>query len=499
MDSSSLEFGPDFYRKILEKSPYGYVIFKPVHEEKALVDFEIIYFTPGLLEYTGFRSENLQVGLRLFEIYPVREQYLPVLQRVIDRGRPYFETHYYYPARAWIRVVAVPFREAELMLVLEDITPSMSQAQLLETIVSESLLPLLLLRAVRDYAGLVTDFTVLMTNPANARYVNRTPQEMIGCRWADVFPDVHTTGLFQRAVETTETGRSQRFTLPYQNGDERIWMDILMVKQDDGVLLTFSDVSASIRYQQQLVNMNQALEMSNDNIHQFASVASHDLQEPLRKIKAFSDILLSQYGDRMDEEGVGLVNRLQHAVTRMHALVSDLLAYSRLTTRPANMRSIDLNKLAEEVISDAAASIRKSGAEVQLDKLPRVKGDMRQLYQLLDNLLNNALKFHQPGKPPVVHIRGEVVNRPVVEPGAFPSEEKAYAKIDFIDKGIGIDDRHLERIFGMFQRLHGAEKYPGTGVGLALCKKIVENHKGLLTVKSLPGEQTTFTVYLPLD
>ncbi|MGH8644825.1 MAG: sensor histidine kinase [Gammaproteobacteria bacterium] len=238
------------------------------------------------------------------------------------------------------------------------------------------------------------------------------------------------------------------------------------------------------------------LERSNRELQDFAFIASHDLQEPLRKIQAFGDRLKARYGDTLEAQGRDYLERMQNAARRMHDFINDLFTLSRVTIKARPFVPVALEEVAQEVVSDLEARIEETGGRVKVDTLPTIEADPVQMRQLLQNLIDNALKFHRPEEPPFVQIRGTLI-----EPNELAGEEAAdnrFCKIVVTDNGIGIDEHYLDKVFTPFQRLHGRGEYEGTGMGLAVCRKIVERHGGRIGATSTPSEGTTFWVTLPL-
>lgn len=232
------------------------------------------------------------------------------------------------------------------------------------------------------------------------------------------------------------------------------------------------------------------LARSNQDLEQFAYSASHDLQEPLRKVMAFGSLLEKEYGATLEGDGHLYLDSMAKATRRMQTLINDLLGYSRVTTRGKTFVAVDLNEVVRGVLSDLEVRIGETHAQVNVGDLPAIHADPTQMRQLLQNLIGNALKFHKRDEHPVITVSAE----PVADAAGPP----AHCRIRVKDNGIGFDEKYLERIFGVFQRLHGRDEYEGSGIGLAVCRKIVERHGGTITATSQPGEGATFSVTLPL-
>lgn len=254
------------------------------------------------------------------------------------------------------------------------------------------------------------------------------------------------------------------------------------------------------RVQQRTDELHQAnieLINSNNNLQQFAYAASHDMQEPLRKIQSFSSRLQTIYGKQLDDNGVFMLNRIQDASKRMSAMIDDLLAYSRLTTRDGEFSAVHLASIVSSVIADLEISIQEQKTKIIAGELPVVWGNASQLTQLMQNLISNAIKYRTPDQISEVTITYRDVEE--LEKNTLPKllTDHRYVRLEVTDNGIGFDEMYLDRIFQMFQRLHGRSEFSGSGIGLALCKKVVQNHHGYITAKSQPGKGSTFIVYLP--
>ena len=227
------------------------------------------------------------------------------------------------------------------------------------------------------------------------------------------------------------------------------------------------------------------LARSNEELDQFASIASHDLQEPLRKVRTFTEQLVVIEGDHLSETGRDYLQRTNAAAERMQRLIEDLLRFSRVTTQGHPFQPVNLGEITRQVLIDLEAQVEDTNAVVHVGTLPTINADELQIRQLVQNLVSNALKFHREGVPPEVEIDATVAD--------------GWVKLSIQDNGIGFDPRYNQRIFRVFERLHGRTEYPGTGIGLALCRKIAERHGGQIVAESQSDVGSTFIVTLPLS
>lgn len=254
-----------------------------------------------------------------------------------------------------------------------------------------------------------------------------------------------------------------------------------------------------VQLNQELTEANHLLERSNDNLQQFAYIASHDLQEPLRKIQSFGDMLKTNHGTDLGD-GISLLERMQVAAGRMSTLIRDLLAFSRISTKREVETPVPLNQVIDTVLYDLDLTISETAAQITAGSLPTVNGNKSQLEQLFQNLLSNALKFRQADVPPHIQVRCQPVTAAALPPAVRPTRQAAvYHQIDVIDNGIGFDQKYADRIFQVFQRLHGRQQYAGTGIGLAICEKVTSYHGGAITATSQLGQGAVFSVYLPAE
>ncbi len=282
-----------------------------------------------------------------------------------------------------------------------------------------------------------------------------------------------------------------------------IWLATTKVplRDVDGTCIGLVGVSSDISFrkltEEQARQSADQLRRSNHDLQEFASVASHDLQEPLRKIQAFGDRLKMKCGEAVGETGRDYIDRMQSAARRMQTLLHDLLTLSRITSRANPFEEVKLAEIVRDVLGDLEVRIEQTGAKVEIGFLPVIEADPAQMRQLFQNLISNAMKFQKPGAVPEVIVSAKI--RELAEqqlPGAAPGDSVCQIMVQ--DNGIGFDEKYLDRIFTVFQRLHSRSEYEGTGIGLAVCRKIIDRHAGVISAKSAEGEGATFIVTLPV-
>ncbi|NIJ52523.1 PAS domain-containing sensor histidine kinase [Dyadobacter arcticus] len=244
---------------------------------------------------------------------------------------------------------------------------------------------------------------------------------------------------------------------------------------------------------------NNRLIRSNENLEQFAYIASHDLQEPLRKIQSFGNLLKARFSEQLGE-GIIYLDKMQAAARRMSVLIEDILAFSHATLQDSGISRVALNEVVNDVMVDLEAAIHQAGAAIAVPVLPQVRGDAAQLSQLFQNILSNAIKFKRKGTQPVIEIRWNIVSSLDLPDHVHPrTVTAAYDRIDISDNGIGFDQQHKDRIFKLFQRLHSKSEFEGTGIGLAICEKVIGNHGGAIGVESQIGTGSTFSIHFPIS
>jgi PAS domain S-box-containing protein len=294
----------------------------------------------------------------------------------------------------------------------------------------------------------------------------------------------------QVAAATGKPANNYDFDLVFNDGSVRTVLGNVnplfdQNRKPSGAVAVFMDITDRRREREQLKHYAEELERSNQALRDFSFFASHDLQEPLRKVQGFGHLLETRFSQELGAQGQDYIARMISASNRMSEMLQDLLAYSRVTTQREPFVEIDLGAVAQEVLSDLEVRIMNTGAKVELSELPSLHADRMQMRQLLQNLIGNALKYHREGVAPVVRVTSRII-------------EKSKVEIMVNDNGIGFDMKDAGKIFEPFIRLHSKWDYEGTGMGLAICKKIIERHNGTIYVSSLPGQGSTFTITLPL-
>jgi len=299
-----------------------------------------------------------------------------------------------------------------------------------------------------------------------------------------------------RAIDLGEVSRNVELIMDRPNGQKiPLLLHAGPIRDEKGEVVggvvAWQDITERKRAEQALQTYARKLERSNRDLQDFAFIASHDLQEPLRKVQSFGDRLAERYQLVLDAEGLDFLNRMRNAAVRMQKMVNDLLAYSRVMTKPEPFAEVDLNRVVEQAVSDLELRVESSAAQIEVSDLPVIEADGIQMQQLFQNLLGNAIKFHQPGFPPMIKIFCRTTASP-------QSKDQGFIEVIVQDEGIGFDEKYLDRIFQPFQRLHGQSKFDGSGIGLAVCRKIVERHSGSITAHSKPGQGASFIVKLPV-
>lgn len=358
--------------------------------------------------------------------------------------------------------------------------------QYLQNIINLCKEPIQVLQPVYE-GNTIVDFRFALTNAAYASYAGATPAELYGKRVGDVFPGYFETSSFTKVVEVFKSGIAQTWEIHYEADGLNLHNLMSATRMNNEVVVYFTDFTAMKNLQLELMLNIGELERSNQHLEEFAHAASHDLKEPIRKVKVFTGQLRKKMDHTISREENDLLDRIESASDRMGQLVEDLLQYSHVSHVPREKDKIDVNEVVAQVLQDLDLDIQESGTRLNVGRLPVINGYRRQLQQMFQNLISNAIKYRRASVSPQIDISCRT--REI--------DFKKYYEISVSDNGIGFDPQYAERIFHMFTRLHSKAEYSGTGVGLSIVKKVVENHKGFITATSEPGNGSTFTIQLP--
>jgi len=368
---------------------------------------------------------------------------------------------------------------------------------------------------VQNSSDLITildfDGKIIYESPAITNVLGYELSELIG---QDSFEIIHPEDvekrkeIIKKLIDEPHSIINTEMRFKHKNGNWHFLETAVRLVDDEenglkGILVNSRDVSQRKQDEEKLRLYTLKLEQSNRELQDFAYVASHDLQEPLRKVQAFGDRLDRKCGEILTDEGRDYIKRMRDASARMQTLINDLLTFSRVTTKAQPFKSLNFAEVVQGVVSDLEVRIEQTNAIVEIGELPKLEADESQMRQLMQNLIGNALKFSKRDEMPHIKIYCEQFTNSVGAfsiNGEFHTTEAAdnFCKIIVEDNGIGFEEKYLDRIFTVFQRLHGRGEYEGSGVGLAVCRKIVERHNGEITAESEPQKGAKFIVTLPL-
>ncbi|WP_159469954.1 PAS domain-containing protein [Dyadobacter sp. 3J3] len=498
-----------------------------------------------MLNYWGKDSSVL--GKPLAEVLPeLKEQsFLNILNTVLETGEPYkalnmraelfidgvLKSHYfdftYQPVRN---------KDGEVYGVM-DMAVDVTDRVIAQQKIDEAQRQILSSFEQSPVAIALIDeceLTFTMANPFYAELVGRTPEQLIGYPLSIALPELKGQGLDDLLRKVMATGKpyiteEKAVVITRENKEETIFVDLTYQPRRHsngtifGILVIATDVTGQVRNRQnieasearyrqfsqeleqrvdqrtqELTLANEDLVRLNGNLRQFAYIASHDMQEPLRKIQTFSSMLTQKEGNQLDETSSHLLQRIGAAAARMSSLIRDVLTYSLVDNSQQKFARISLNSVITDVLETLSLEIEQRNAFIEVNDLTELQGDKSQLIHLFQNLISNAIKFTPHLQEPNIRIQHFKKKRNELPAEVQPvSNAHEFHQINVSDNGIGFEPQYLDRIFKVFQRLHSQSKFPGTGVGLAICERVVANHGGGITAHSKPGEGATFCIYLP--
>ncbi len=474
-----------------------------------------ILANPADLKNLRCKTEAEAVGKTDFDLFPreIAEKFWADDQKVIQ-GQPVINREEYFlndkGEKHWLLTSKLPLRDQNgkitgLVGIGSDITERKLAEEALDR--ERSLLRTLIDNLPDCIYAKDAEGRKILANPADLKNLRcKTEAEAVGKTDFDLFPREIAEKFWADDLKVIQgqpvINREEYFV--NDEGEKRWLLTSKLPLRDQngqvtGLVGIGSDITerklaeeALLTSEAKLRQFTTQLERSNRELQDFAYVASHDLQEPLRKIVVFGERLKEQGAGKLDEQSTDYLDRMQKAAARMQTLINDLLSFSRVTTKARPFVQVDLAEVARDVVTDLEGRIELVKGRVELGTLPTIDAEALQMRQLLQNLIGNALKFRRPEAPPVVKVEAQIIPNPAV-----PNEK--LCRLTVSDNCIGFDEKYLDRIFNVFQRLHTRNEYEGTGMGLAIVRKIALYHGGDITAKSKPGQGSTFILTIPAN
>lgn len=502
------EFTQKTLRNVIDNSLDCIMAFRAVRDKRnTIVDFEWI-LANAVSQSTLYPSHENLLGKRLLQVSPesATDGLFQLYQAVVESGVPnQVERHYQQGTKnTWYNITAVRLEDG-FVVTYSDITSQKLQRMLIEE-------REVLLKDAEQVANMgswkwIKSSDELIWSDGLYRVLGKSPAAYTPS-WSSFMDNVHLEdrpAMRNFLLELKGTVKVSRLEYRIEIDDSlRYLAMILKPLQSNGtpqanVLGTVIDITERKLYENQLKQYTSELKRSNEDLEQFAYVASHDLQEPLRKIRAFGD-LASKGLSKADAVKSDYISRMQSAAARMQVLIEDLLLFSRVSRSANQFEPLSMQALMEEVLDDINEQVRREGAQVEVGPLPDIRGDRTQIRRLFQNLISNAIKFHKPDLRPEVNISGRIMrSHEILSDYSIVVAPKEWACFVVKDNGIGFEEKYAERIFNIFQRLHGRHEYEGTGIGLSICRKIVSNHHGYIVGRGKENAGAEFITILPID
>lgn len=485
---------------MLESTDDGILLFRAVRDQdRVITDFSIQHYNAQALLFAQ-RTHEEMAGKTLLQVFPGTQEtgLFASYCEVVTKQQPFRQEQFYDRdgLRSWFKIVARATQD-HLLVTFRDI--SEYKRIIVEKERSENL--------HQSFISTLPGIDVaLISKDLQIVIAKGTPFSAFG------YPDTvrPKEALFRQVPHDAsekivslchEGWAGKSIKTEISADDVRYQISLVPIKDPEGifgVLLVSVDISLFNTSEGDLRNQLYVLESAKESLEQFAYVASHDLQEPLRKIRAFGDRLTAKYAEQLQGSGQDYIERMQNAAERMQQLIDDLLQYSRVGRIKGEPQAVDLNEVIDGVLKDIITKTDQGQVNISVQDLPTIVGEPWQIKQVFQNLIGNAIKFRKKEVLPKVHISAREM--PLDELRHIQKDilpDTTYYEITVTDNGIGFDEKYLDRIFDIFQRLHGRTEYSGTGIGLAICRKIVENHLGTISARSVPGEGARFSVVLP--
>ncbi|ARK12420.1 ATP-binding protein [Fibrella sp. ES10-3-2-2] len=508
-----IDHPPHILKQVLDNMQAGLVLARPIRDEHhRIIDFQFVLTNDYNARITG-RTVDEMTGARINDLFPGWQgsELFRYYTEAVETNQTKRITFAYdeFGMKGWFDGT-FSCVEGCIMYTYSDVTPlkeaemaQQQQAALLEQVMNTTPASIVVHQSIRNEAGEIIDFRMTQLNQVAADLLQSSINKVQFRRISTYFPGLADTPLFRAYKQVVKTGTSTRMDVPW--GDR--WFDFSVARFGDGIVVAVQDSTAVRTYRQQLEQTNLDLKRSNENLESFAYIASHDLQEPLRKLTSFANLLHTQYAGQFNTDVTDIIRRMNASAIRMRLLIQDVLAYARIGKQQEQARAVDLTQLFNELAAEELwSSMYQSKAILTIGELPTVLAEPTQMRQLFQNILANAVKFCPKGTTPTITITSRIIASEALPAGSSSDRRTAgqkppiayFHEISVHDNGIGFDQKYTDRIFQIFQQLNGRNRYEGSGIGLAICQKIVEKHDGAITASSKSGEGSTFRVYLPV-
>ncbi|GAA4412904.1 hypothetical protein GCM10023187_40590 [Nibrella viscosa] len=495
-----------FSKGILNASLNGIYVLKAIrHTDGTVADFIFLQGNQKFTELTGHRIEDI-IGKSLLTLFPhVSDSgFFQLLCQIIEGEEAHRQTMYFAKSfKRWYDYIAVRLGEDSVVVTFQEITTLKEfamqiehQKNLLDNILKHSPSGITVYAAIRNESRQVIDFQCIIANQAAEVFTQIPNEDRLAKTVLTITPEIKDSPIFRMAVATLETGEA--FQTQYYHAPIQKWLELSVAKMDNEHLINvFTDITGRKEVQLRLEASNKELRRSNDELKQFAYVASHDLQEPLRKIRMFSNMISANL--EPDHSLRSYLDKIDNSTVRMTGLIKSLLDYSRLsgTSFSTRFERVDLNVILQNVLADYEVTISQKHATVYSEALPTLEAIPIQMNQLFFNLIGNALKFVRKDVSPVITVKVQNVSDERKASFDQLQKDRSYVAISVQDNGIGFNQEYASKIFTIFQRLNDRSLFDGYGIGLALCKKVVDTHNGIIYAEGKPKEGATFTCILP--
>ncbi|MBT1705796.1 ATP-binding protein [Chryseosolibacter indicus] len=480
-----------WYNRVVRHSTNGIMAATAVRDmDDQITDLKIVLANPPGIQIADLPDDI--VGKNLCEEVPDlrSSEFFKLHKKVIETGNIYTDTFLLNKGKrnGWFQVSLSKLDDGlvsnfvDITVLKEKEKTIEEQSHLLNLMLNSSINGVYTLDAVRDENDRVVDFIISHVNDIFCRMSGKQREELVGKSFIQTFPSTVPLGLFARNCRVLHSGKAIREELHYKGDNIDRWYDTSVNKVTaNQIVIAFNDITP-------LKNAIHELQASNERLSGFTYVASHDLNEPLRKIITYGNLIQNRFGNEIGTGINGYLEKISVTAGRMQVLINDLLIYSQISNGKKQFENVSLNTIISEVQNDLERLIQEKKATIEADVLPIINADKTQLRQIFQNLISNSIKFQIPNKAPIIEIRYKRTSR----------AGKMYEAIAVKDNGIGFDQQHAEKIFHVFHRLHPKQEYEGTGIGLAIVQKAMENHSGIIEVHSKPLIGTTFELLFPL-